>query len=146
MNPMISQASLAEALRNGAYTGDSSGYGVANGPPFVGIDSAGNAVPMYGHGVSTVTSMPGRWSEANLNQMLTMRLGWNIEPCPFRKIVPVKLNDSRVAVFICTGDEALIVEDDAGLYPSDALVTQIRLLREATCSGTTGNAAMAASR
>jgi hypothetical protein len=39
-----------------------------------------------------------------------------------------KLNDEKVAVFVVRKGEAITLYDDWMLYPSDALVTQLRLL------------------
>ena len=36
----------------------------------------------------------------------------------------------KVFVFIVTGDKAVVLEDEAGMFPSDTLITQIRLLQE----------------
>lgn len=70
-----------------------------------------------------------RYTESNLQNMLSYRMGWNMDDpkCPFRKWVAVLCSD-RVAVFLVLDDKTFIVDDDLGLYPSDALVTKLRLI------------------
>ena len=75
---------------------------------------------------------PPVYTETNMLGMLQSRMGWNIgaPPCPFRKVAPFKLDDENIAIFIVHKEQALIVNDEVGLYPSDTLVTQLRLLAE----------------
>lgn len=49
--------------------------------------------------------------------------------CPFEAIHAHKLNDQRYVVFLVVGGEPLMLEDGA-LFPSDALVTKLRLLEK----------------
>jgi hypothetical protein len=39
-------------------------------------------------------------------------------------------NDSKVFVFVVQGEQATIIEDDWDLFPSDKLITQLRLLQK----------------
>lgn len=74
---------------------------------------------------------PSRFSDTNVRNMLDSRMGWNVSSpsCPFNRVYPVKLDGSpTIAVFVALKDKAVVIEDDANLYPSDALVTQLRLL------------------
>ena len=71
---------------------------------------------------------PNRWADGNLDAMLTYRMGWNIKACPFRRVLPQLVTDQKLVVFVVTKTDALIIEDDPNLYPSDTLVTQLRLL------------------
>jgi hypothetical protein len=83
--------------------------------------------------VASQKSLPDRWSEQYLFSMLASRLRWDdYNTAPFRRVVPCRVTDDKVVVFVVTKGEALLVEDDAHMYPSDALVTQLRLLAEAT--------------
>lgn len=41
-----------------------------------------------------------------------------------------KLTDEKIVVFVCNDGKYVTLEDDADLFPSDALVTQIRMLRK----------------
>lgn len=95
-----------------------------------------HALPNGGHtaaaGGQATAAIPPRWSEGNLQQMLASRLCWGIDAkCPFQRVLPIKVTDETVALFVVTKDDALVLKDDAKLYPSDALITQLRLLMEA---------------
>ncbi|WP_454627684.1 hypothetical protein [Bradyrhizobium cenepequi] len=72
-----------------------------------------------------------RFTDANMQSMLSSRMGWNMDD-PKRRLHECrvhKLNDDEMILFIITSDrQPLMVRDDANLYPSDALVTQLRLL------------------
>lgn len=50
---------------------------------------------------------------------------------PFQRISAHRLNDETVVVFVISNGKAVLIEDGAALFPSDALVTQLRLLAEA---------------
>lgn len=70
-----------------------------------------------------------KYTETNLIAMLSTRMGWNInEPkCSLRRWVPCKVGE-QVAVFIVKEDKAVLLHDELGLYPSDALVTKVRII------------------
>jgi hypothetical protein len=72
----------------------------------------------------------GKHSDANMDYMLQARMGWNVGSphCPFKKISSHKLNDEQAVTFVIHGEKALVIHDDLNLFPSDALVTQLRLL------------------
>lgn len=71
-----------------------------------------------------------------LLQQLAVRLRLpDASRMPFRFVNAHRVNDDRVIVFLVTENHAgvvtpLVIEDDGNLYPSDALVTQLRLLIE----------------
>lgn len=73
--------------------------------------------------------MATHFTESNMQNMLSSRMGWNMDSpeCPFRKWLVVLCSD-RVAVFLVLNDKTFIVDDELGLYPSDALVTKLRLI------------------
>ena len=125
-------------------------FPVARSDTFEGPMTAGNgfALPSHAHSGGYVSGnnssadhthsyspqaqgssvFPDRWSEETLRNMLGSRLRWNSGvKCPFQKVVPYRVTD-KIVVFIATKDDAVIIEDDPNLYPSDALVTQMRLL------------------
>ncbi|MCK1741375.1 hypothetical protein IVA80_10985 [Bradyrhizobium sp. 139] len=81
--------------------------------------------------MATTTNVPDiKSTDAHLKDMLYSRMGWDISvpKCPLAKCFCSKLNDEAVAVFVIHNGKALVVEDDAGLFPSDTLVSQLRLL------------------
>jgi len=77
--------------------------------------------------------MGDKYTETNMGAMLTIRMGWNVScpPCTLRKMSALKLNDDEAVVFVVTdANKALLILDDLSLFPSDALVTQLRLLEK----------------
>ena len=72
---------------------------------------------------------PDRLTPNQMQAMICSRMGWTgIGASPFRDIEARKLTDEQAVVFLIVGDRALIIHDDLNLFPSDALVTQLRLL------------------
>lgn len=64
-------------------------------------------------------------------KMLSLRL--RIQEGTFPKSfsdLHTALAGDKVYVFIVKGSDAVTLEDDAGMFPSDTLITQIRLLME----------------
>lgn len=49
---------------------------------------------------------------------------------PFQRISAHKLNDTTAVVFIIQNGKAVLIEDGLDLFPSDTLITQLRLLAE----------------
>jgi hypothetical protein len=96
---------------------------------------AGTNLPSHTHAVSATQAgqqRADRWSEQRLQEMLSSRLGWGWDMiCPFKKVVPCRVTDETVAVFVVTNKDYVVIEDDAMLYPSDSLITQLRILMEA---------------
>jgi hypothetical protein len=62
--------------------------------------------------------------------MIASRMGWDGETIKavFRELRCARLNDEKAVVWIIHDDTALTIEDDLNLFPSDALVTSLRLL------------------
>jgi hypothetical protein len=61
--------------------------------------------------------------------MIATRLGVRQgEMCPFQFINAHRIDDDKVVVFIVHGNEPLVLTDDGKLFPSDGLITQLRLL------------------
>jgi hypothetical protein len=64
-----------------------------------------------------------------LLQMIAMRMHYpDGSTYPFAFISAYKINEERVAVFLVVHDEPLIIEDEWPLFPSDRLITQLRML------------------
>jgi hypothetical protein len=71
-----------------------------------------------------------RWRVASLMEMISMRLfGGRPDKLPFPFAQAHKAGE-RVFIFIVKGDEGMMLEDEAKMFPSDGLVTQLRLLLE----------------
>lgn len=119
------------------YFGPSTEGGYAAG---TGYTSAVNLPPhSHSHSLTATpnigaqASVPSRWGEQHLHTMLASRMNWGYGvKCTFQRIVPWMVTPETVVVFVVLKDSAIIIEDDAHLYPSDALVTQLRILAEAT--------------
>lgn len=65
--------------------------------------------------------------EPSLREMLDMRMRWRKQPFSF---IQLHKENETVFVFIVAGGVAQIMEDDANMFPSDALITKLRLLPE----------------
>lgn len=61
---------------------------------------------------------------------ILMRLDLNSHYGVFDFIEAACLNEDRMAVFVVTNGKHVTLEDDAHLFPSDTLITQLRLLRK----------------
>lgn len=47
---------------------------------------------------------------------------------PFNFLEAAKLDDDRMVVFVIVKDKYAAIEDDASLFPSDTLISQLRVL------------------
>lgn len=69
-----------------------------------------------------------QWS---LKQMIGMRLRLNNgDQSPFDFLECHKTLQDKVLVFVVVGGDSVTLEDDWKLFPSDALITQLILLKE----------------
>lgn len=60
--------------------------------------------------------------------LIAARMGWRAgDTVPFDFIAAYK-DPASAIVFVVQGGEPTTIEDDAGLFPSDALVSKLRLL------------------
>ena len=41
-----------------------------------------------------------------------------------------RISPERVAVFVCNNGAYVVLEDDANMFPSDALITQLRMIQK----------------
>jgi hypothetical protein len=62
-----------------------------------------------------------------LSEKLECRMDWDRNP--FAHLSIHQLTEHTVVLFIAVRGEAVVLEDDANLFPSDALVTKLRLLQ-----------------
>lgn len=61
---------------------------------------------------------------------LRLSLMYPTSPWPMFKNIHAVLTDTKAFVFVVRDDDqAVIIEDDATLFPSDALMTQLKLLK-----------------
>lgn len=101
----------------------------------------GVAVPPYYQNPNPVPYMPWgvpqthyKFDPDNMRAALAIRMGWNTNQTGqkyFEHCEPRKLNEEKAVVFVITDGRAMCIEDDLNLFPSDTLVTQLRLLQEA---------------
>lgn len=74
--------------------------------------------------------MGNRFTDINLQYMIASRMGWNMDDPknPFKYIHAVILKEGTIVVFVVTPDgRHTTIEDEQAIYPSDQLVTQLRL-------------------
>jgi hypothetical protein len=94
-----------------------------------------------GGGLSSGTIRNDAWLSNTYTQMsdvgmIQMRLvgsksKYNYgEPKPFDYIATHRLNDQKIAVFVCNGADYCVLEDNVDLFPSDALITQLRMIQK----------------
>lgn len=78
-------------------------------------------------------TMSNRFTDSNMIAMLQSRMGWNMNAprCGFTRCAAYQQNDDTAVVFVLNNGKALLIEDDLQLFPSDALVTQLRMLEAA---------------
>lgn len=112
------------------YPGSAGGIGGGGGG--AGGISALNLPP--------IAPSPFKTEDSILYDMIASRMRWSdYDPYsnamrtapPFQRISAHRLNDETVVVFVISNGKAVLIEDGAALFPSDALVTQLRLLAEA---------------
>ncbi|WP_130214498.1 hypothetical protein [Bradyrhizobium genosp. SA-3] len=106
--------------------GGSSGLGALPWPP-----SAQQQAPVY-HPWG-VPQANFKHAPENMRAALAIRMGWNVNQTGlkyFEYCEPRKLDAEKAVVFVIHEGKALAIEDDLNLFPSDALVTQLRLLQD----------------
>lgn len=104
----ISNQTIMDAIKQNRWTDEMRDYFTAAGHPLIS-------------GPTTVQRPP------NLYDMLSMRMRWGDTPNPFHHCNPVRVDD-KVVVFIIHNKQPTYIEDEWGMYPSDALVTKLRLM------------------
>lgn len=67
----------------------------------------------------------------SLRDMIAMRMHWKegVE-IPFAFLEPVRLDHDRIVVFAIANGRPVTIETDSALFPSDELITQLRLIAE----------------
>lgn len=90
------------------------------------VQSAHWSVIRNGIGMAAAPAIP---SPAELAAMIDMRLRTPKGQFRFQFMMPFKVpNEDRVVVFIVQNGQVTHLEDDWNLFPSDTLITQLRLL------------------
>jgi hypothetical protein len=91
----------------------------ANVNPYIASNAFSPSISSY---ISTQSS------NYSLEQMICMRMGVREGALlPFDCLKAHRCSD-KVVVFIVCKDQPVMIEDDHGLFPSDALVTKLRLM------------------
>lgn len=68
-------------------------------------------------------------TQPSLLSMIASRMRWSEgAKVPFDWIDPHEANDGKIVVFMIVEGRALMMYDDAALFPSDTFITQLRLL------------------
>lgn len=88
--------------------------------------------PKAGAGMLTGTWVePGQPppSSEDLCSMVRMRMRWGPnKPEHITFMAAHKLNDEKAALFVVVNGQPAMIEDEWGLFPSDALITKLRML------------------
>jgi hypothetical protein len=71
---------------------------------------------------------PDPEASSALFDMLKMRMRWGSK-LPFKVTSCHRLSHDKAVVFVIHEDRHLTIEDDWALFPSDTLVTQLRLIQ-----------------
>jgi hypothetical protein len=117
----ITQASIGSATKQGtAYITSGGGGGGGSGA----VLSSGTPSWIY---------KEESYGRAQYERMIYMRLQagkgeGNLVDSIFDFLAVHKLNDEKMAVFVCNNGDYAVIEDDANMFPSDALITQLRML------------------
>lgn len=100
----------------------------------MGTSSTGILGPGYGTSIhspiSTGIYKMGRTidTDAGRKRMIGDRLQWEeANVIPFDHL-NTHLADDKVYVFLVLKGKAMLIEDDAGMFPSDTFITQLRLI------------------
>lgn len=72
-----------------------------------------------------------QYDDEHLEEMLDSRMGWDLRPEKrdevFRDVL-VRRTGEQASIIAVIDKEVLVIKDDLVLFPSDAVVTQLRLL------------------
>lgn len=128
-NPLM-KISSPWADRLTAHMGDSLLYGgLAGGIPLK------KGPPIMSSAPGSKTPPPDRFTPERMTRMLASRMGWGNDytnepgpPSPFRAFTTAQLSEGQAVVFVIHNEQAIVIHDDLNLFPSDALVTQLRIL------------------
>lgn len=90
------------------------------------IDSA-----KYGRQAAAMPNPNQKFTPVNMQARLNVRMCWNLpgETCPFEHCSSHRAGNEAV-VFVINNGTPVMLHDDLNLFPSDALITQIRLLAD----------------
>jgi hypothetical protein len=68
-----------------------------------------------------------RFTDEHLEDMLSSRMGWDLKDYTFRYVLVRRIGE-QAAVVVTTDADIIVIKDYLNLFPSDAIVTQLRLL------------------
>lgn len=84
-----------------------------------------------------ITNIPARTllghantdGDGDLIRMLAMRLRWSDgQPLPYMHLYVTRVDNEVIVVVVNTGQAPVVMQDGWDLFPSDTLITQLRLL------------------
>lgn len=119
------------AIGAGGVSGTSAS-GNANWPSITLTDeelkSIAASMEKYTNAVHKVVHERVENSEGYRMKLIAQRMRWyEDEPIPFLGLSSHVAGD-KVHVFVTTGGKSVILEDDLTMFPSDTLITQLRML------------------
>jgi len=74
------------------------------------------------------TGLGGQYSTEALLRMLAMRMRWDTGASTGLEFISAHKGNELVFIFIVREGQPMILEDDTNMFPSDALVTKLRLM------------------
>ena len=72
--------------------------------------------------------MGGQYSTEALLRMLAMRMRWDTGVSTGLEFISAHKGNELVFIFLVREGQPMILEDDANMFPSDALITKLRLM------------------
>jgi hypothetical protein len=105
---------------------------------FMNVMSAGPVTP-YGRvvhdggiGIANTAMSPPNKPAPSLYEMLAMRMRWHgTYPPQFHQVHPVVRGEEVFVLVLPKAGEPVVLTDEAALYPSDKLITTLRVLEGA---------------
>jgi hypothetical protein len=116
------------SILGGVGGGGLSGIAGPSYDPYAAMAAQANRYAPWG-----ITQVSHKHDPDNMRAALAIRMGWNVNQTGmkyFEHCEPRKLNDEKAVVFVIHEGKAMCIEDDLNLFPSDTLVTQLRLLQD----------------
>lgn len=99
------------------------------------VDNGGSSTTVLSSGTPSWVYQEGSYERTQFERMIYMRLQagkGRANPAAgiFDFLAVHKLTDEKMAVFVCNNGDYAVIEDDANMFPSDALITQLRMVQK----------------
>jgi hypothetical protein len=99
------------------------------------VDNGGSSTTVLSSGSPSWVHQEVTYGRTQFERMIYMRLqAGKGEANPvagiFDFLAVHRLTDEKMAVFVCNNGDYAVIEDDANMFPSDALITQLRMVQK----------------